>query len=162
MVNAYLGKRSYYHSSSTMHSCKLWHYLCWHRGETWRREKKMKGENKERKVWHLGKHTHKLWPVVNEKNYARPPPVGPVRFISNIKGLSARLQPHPSVPCLGYLCGQSPGRRLGSTGPYQGVCVHVFLGRGGCLKQERLPGHTGPWHSPPSGIPGCNGSTSPR
>lgn len=56
-MNAYLGKRSYYHSSSTMHSCKLWHYLCWHRGETWRREKKMKGENKEKKVWHLG-NTH--------------------------------------------------------------------------------------------------------
>lgn len=27
-----LSKKSNYHSSSTMHSCKLWHYLCCHRG----------------------------------------------------------------------------------------------------------------------------------
>lgn len=61
MVNAYLGKRSYYHSSSTMHSCKLWHYLCWHKGETWRREKKMKGENKEKKGVAFGEtHTQTL------------------------------------------------------------------------------------------------------
>lgn len=28
-----LSKKSNYHSSSTMHSCKLWHYLSCHGGE---------------------------------------------------------------------------------------------------------------------------------
>lgn len=33
-----LSKKINYHSSSTMQSCKLWHYLCWHKGKKWRRK----------------------------------------------------------------------------------------------------------------------------
>lgn len=43
-------------------------------------------------------HTHTLQPEVNEKDYAWPYPVGPVRFISNIKGLSAVSSPIHQCP----------------------------------------------------------------
>lgn len=131
-----------------MHSCKLWHYLCWHREKKWRREEKAEverreGENKEKGVEKKGQtlssrslsltrtHTYKhtLHPEVNGKDYAWPYPVGPVRFISNIKGLSAVSIPIHQCPVWVSVWSESwmEAGELKDTGG--GVCVCV--GEGG-------------------------------
>ena len=169
-----------------MQSCKLWHYLCWHRGKVVEDERRAgvemrEGENKEKGCGkkedkpththtHTRTHTHTLRPEVNEKDYAWPYPVGPVRFISNIKGLSAVSSPIHQCPVWVSVWSESwmeaGSGELKDAGGAVCVCVCVCVcmcvEEGVYLKRERLPGHTGPWHSPPSGIPGCNGSTSPR
>lgn len=103
-------------------------------------------------MWHLGKHTHKLWPVVNEKDSARPPPVGPVRFISNIKALPVSSPIHQS-PVWGICVVKALDGGWDLQDHIRGcVCVRVFLGRGGGSETGAVARVRGPvafstvWH----------------
>ena len=142
-----------------MQSCKLWHYLCWHRGKVVEDERRAgmemrEGENKEKGCGkkedkpththththtHTRTHTHTLRPEVNEKDYAWPYPVGPVRFISNIKGLSAVSSPIHQCPVWVSVWSESwmeaGSGELKDAGGAVCVCVCVYVCRRGGVSE---------------------------
>lgn len=111
-----LSKKRNYHSSSTMQSCKLWHYLCWHRGKKWRR--------KAGPRWRWGRVVGNKEKRANPHTNTRPSALSQWGRLG--LALSSRacqiyfqhqetlccFQPHPSVPRLVFLCGQSRGQKL--------------------------------------------------
>lgn len=117
------------------------------------------GVKKKRQTTHTNIRQHE----VSEKDYVGPYPVGPVRFILNIKGLCSLSGPfHQSLILVSVwskfwtkILRRAPRRT-------KVVCMCVFLSmyRRGHLKQKWLPGHTGLWHSALSGIPVCKRNTS--
>lgn len=145
-------QKSNSHSSSTMHSCKLWNYLMLLRGEKKRSaEAEMKeggannenGVKKKRQTAHTNIRQHE----VSEKDYVGPYPVGPVRFILNIKGLCSLSGPfHQSLILVSVwskfwtkILRRAPRRT-------KVVCMCVFLSiyRRGVFKTEVVAGAHGP------------------
>lgn len=148
-VECILSKKSNYHSSPTMHSCKLWHYLCLlaYRGETEeeRRDEveRGQGENEEKGCRIKDTYTHTLaWNQWRRLCLALSSRACQIYF--QHQGTLCCLLPHPSVPCLGsgFLCGQCYGWRLG-VDTYRMmekvcVCVCTCMVVGVCVQEEGI------------------------